>query len=456
MGNLKFHLALWAGKAAQRLLRLLGRNATYFAGKLALRICPDFLYRIGRPEILIGVTGTNGKTTVSNMLCDVFAAWGEDIVSNRFGSNIDAGAATALLDAAGLNGKCRKKLGVLEMDERSAARLFPPLQPDYLVVTNLFRDSMRRNAHPEYIASMLEAHIPSGTRLVLNSDDPISSSLAPLSSRSYFSIAQLPFEPPFRENRVLDVRICPVCGESVTYDFRRYHHIGRAHCESCQWRSPVPDYELVAADPQQGRMSILEQEGGWHDYSMPATAIYNLYNSLAAVSLLRSMGYEPDKIAEAMDGLKVVQSRYWEEDIGRWKLTEIMAKGLNSVACSRNFDFVVNAPGKKAVVLLLDDVFDEKSSSENIAWLYDADFEFLADDSIVQVVSVGVRSLDSRLRLLIAGVQEEKITVVPKAENAPAAVKLEDCDSVFVLYEVYRETQAVKLRNSIAERMKQA
>ena len=32
--------------------------------------------------------------------------------------------------------------------------------------------------------------------------------------------------------------------------------------------------------------------------------------------------------------------------------------------------------GKKAVILMLDDVFDEKHSSENIAWLYDADFEF--------------------------------------------------------------------------------
>lgn len=455
MGNLKFLIALLAGKSAQCLLRLLGRNATYFAGKLALRICPDFLFRIGRPEVLIGVTGTNGKTTVSNMLSDVFSCWGEDIVSNRFGSNIDAGAATALLDAAGLNGKCRKKLGVLEMDERSAARLFPPLQPDYLVVTNLFRDSMRRNAHPEYIASLLETHIPSATRLILNSDDPISAALAPLNNRSYFSIAQLPFEPPVRENQVQDVRICPVCGEAVTYDFRRYHHIGRAHCDNCQWRSATPDYELVAADTEKSRMTVLES-GGWHDYHMPATAVYNLYNSLAAVALLRCMGYEAEKIADAMESLQVVQSRYWEEDLGRWKLTEIMAKGLNAVACSRNFDFVANAPGKKAVVLLLDDVFDEKTSSENIAWLYDADFEFLAGDAVVQVICTGVRSLDTRLRLLIAGVPDERITVIPKAEQAPAAVKLDDCDSVFVLYEVYRETQAVKLRNSIAERMKQA
>ena len=73
-----------------------------------------------------------------------------------------------------------------------------------------------------------------------------------------------------------------------------------------------------------------------------------------------------------------------------------------------------------------------------------------------QVVAVGARCLDTRLRLLIAGVPEERITVVPQAKNAADAVKLAECDKVFVLYEVYRQKQAVMVRNAIAERMKKA
>ena len=143
----------------------------------------------------------------------------------------------------------------------------------------------------------------------------------------------------------------------------------------------------------------------------------------------------------------------WEA-IGKWQLTASMAKGLNAVACSRNFDTVLNTPGKKAVVLLLADVFDEKESSENIAWLYDADFEFLHDKDIVQVLAVGARHADTRLRLLMAGVEPEKITVVPKAADAADAVKLTDCERVFVLFEVYRHDQAMTVRNAIAERMR--
>ncbi len=455
MEKLSFYIALWSAKAAQLALRIIRRGGTTAPGKIALAICPGFLGRIGRPETLIGVTGTNGKTTVSNMLCDIFESLGLDPVSNREGANIDAGAATSLISAVNLGGKCRKKLGVLEMDERSAARLFPVLKPDYLIVTNLFRDSMRRNAHPEYIAGLMDRSIDPTTHLILNADDPISSSLAPLNSRTLFSVDKLSEEPPLRDNLVQDVQICPVCGERIEYDFRRYHHIGRAHCDACGWHSPDPDYLLISADPEAGKITVMESDI-WQEYPMPSPEIYNLYNALAAVTLLRSMGRSAEEIARAMETLKVVQSRLRSEDIGRWQLTESMAKGLNAVACSRNFDMVRNTPGKKAVVLMLDDVFDEKDSSENIAWLYDADFEFLCDEDIVQILAVGTRCLDTRLRLLLAGAEPGKVTAVPKAADAADLVMLDACEKVFVLFEVYRHAQAMEVRNAIAERMHRA
>lgn len=43
----------------------------HFPGDLAIKICPNFLGILEKPEIIIGVTGTNGKTTVSNMINDI-------------------------------------------------------------------------------------------------------------------------------------------------------------------------------------------------------------------------------------------------------------------------------------------------------------------------------------------------------------------------------------------------
>ena len=61
--NFRFYIALWISKAAMLLQRMLGMNASYFPGKIAIKLCPDFLGRIDKPKTIITVTGTNGKTT---------------------------------------------------------------------------------------------------------------------------------------------------------------------------------------------------------------------------------------------------------------------------------------------------------------------------------------------------------------------------------------------------------
>ena len=60
------------------------------------------------------------------------------------------------------------------------------------------------------------------------------------------------------------------------------------------------------------------------------------------------------------------------------------------VACSRVFASIKNHTGKKAVVLMLDDLGDAEETSENTAWIYDTDFVFLNDDSITQVICLSL------------------------------------------------------------------
>ena len=153
--SLRFYIALWGAKAGNVLLKILKRNASYFPGKFAVSVCPDFIGMIDKPETIIAVTGTNGKTTVSNMIEDVLKANNYDIIDNSLGSNVNSGVATTLIKGANLLGKTKKKIAVLEIDERSANKVYPYLTPTYLICTNLFRDSMIRNAHSEFIAEIL-------------------------------------------------------------------------------------------------------------------------------------------------------------------------------------------------------------------------------------------------------------------------------------------------------------
>ena len=89
---------------------LIGKNATYLPGLIALKLDKNFLCGLQKPETLICVTGTNGKTTTSNMITDILRDNGYSVTNNGFGSNVQAGVATALLADATLTGKPKNKI----------------------------------------------------------------------------------------------------------------------------------------------------------------------------------------------------------------------------------------------------------------------------------------------------------------------------------------------------------
>lgn len=88
--------------------------------------------------------------------------------------------------------------------------------------------------------------------------------------------------------------------------------------------------------------------------------------------------------------------------------------------------------------------------SENPCWYYDADFEFLNDDSIVQLVCTGARCRDYRLRLLVAGVPEEKIVVEPDEFKAAEKLNYTPGDHVYLLY----GTDSLALSYKVYDKMK--
>ncbi len=185
---LRLVLTLALAKTAAVGMKMLGRNATFLPGAIAQRLFPNFLDHLVYPDTVICVTGTNGKTTVTNLLIDAYRSRGEEPVNNSFGSNTLHGIMTSFIQSVNWRGISRPKTAVLEIDELSSRRIYPFVKPDYLLITNLFRDSYSRNAHPDFIVSVLEEHIPAETTLILNAEDLISGELKPNNKRVYFAV----------------------------------------------------------------------------------------------------------------------------------------------------------------------------------------------------------------------------------------------------------------------------
>ena len=450
MSKFRFMIALWMAKLSIPALKITHHNGTDFPGALANKLCPDFLRYVRQPKTVIAVTGTNGKTTVSNLLSDVLADAGHKVMTNRSGSNIVSGISTAFIRNCNLFGRVKKcDMAVLEVDERCSPKVYPYVKPDFVVLTNLFRDSIMRNAHPFYIADILTKSIPETATIITNADDLIACGVAPQCAHKYFGIGQLSTDVQNCINRIDDLRICPHCAGKLHYDYRRYHHIGHATCESCGFTSPQADYFVDGMTFPGSEMPVTEN-GVTYRYPVLSDSFVNAYNVLTAIALLRQLGYPHEEIQRLMSHAKITASRHSFERVGDVTLVRQMAKEKNALATSRAFDYIANRGGKKEVLLMMNCLGDTKHWSENTCWIFDSDFEFLRDDSVVQLVCTGARCLDYKLRLLLAGVPEERIFVEPDEFKAAEMLRYAPGDDVYLL----SGTDSMALSYQIYDKMK--
>ena len=449
MGKLRFLFALWMAKLSIPALKITRHNGTDFPGSLALRLCPDFLRYIGKPAHIIA--GTNGKTTVSNLLTDILEASGRRVLSNRAGSNISSGISTALLKGCDLLGRPKQvDLAVLEVDERSAPRIYPHVKPEFVVITNLFRDSIMRNAHPDYIAGILTRHIPKSAKMILNADDLISAGVAPENERVYFGIDRLSSDVTECINLLNDMRICPKCSGKLNYEYLRYHHIGRAVCADCGFASPESRYLAQDLDFENGTLTLREGEDAF-PYRLVNDSLFNIYNMVSVIAVLRQLGFSHSEIREQMDKVSILGTRLSREQVADVGIVMQMSKDKNALACSRNFDYIRSIPGPKELVVMMNCMGVAKSWSENPSWMYDTDFEFLNQDSITRLVCAGPRCRDYRLRLLLAGIPEEKIFVEEDEFKALELLELNAGEDVYILYGVDGMPLAFRVKARLKE-----
>src|SRR5947209_2844716 len=115
-------LAVAAAKAASAVTRATGRGGgTALPGLVATRIDPglvgELAGQLGDGSIV--VTGTNGKTTTSQMLAAILTEGGCTPLRNRSGSNLMRGIASTLISRAGVLGNLPEatQLGLFEVDE---------------------------------------------------------------------------------------------------------------------------------------------------------------------------------------------------------------------------------------------------------------------------------------------------------------------------------------------------
>lgn len=431
--TLKTRAALLGAKGVKAALRVVGRKGTHNVGVVAQKVDRDILRSIPKPERIICVTGTNGKTTTNNLILDSLDAMGEEAMGNRLGSNIYYGIISALVSSSTLSGK-QPSLGVLEVDELWSRKIFVDLVPDTLTITNILQDSFERNGNVFFVRRRIEEGIPKDTKLILNGDDAVSAHLDVPNEKVYFSIARLEGEKECYDSKVQDVIYCPSCDEEVQWSFKRYHHMGKYHCPNCDFSEPESTYVVTRMDEASG-VFYVEDHGSEVKLPITQPSVESIYNQLAAYATLRENGFSAERVAAAMSSIQIIESRHRSFKLGEKDVISMASKCYNPIAQSRVYDYVGQSDRPKTVIILEDHKENPVLPMRTSGALFATNFGYL-DNNLTKLMISGDSHYEIKLVCMMDGIDEDKIILIDKEEEIKEHIDPSSREELYILHDI--------------------
>lgn len=405
-----------------KLLRLAGKmvgKGSSLPGRVILKLDPNILQKIKLPEQIVAVTGSNGKTSTVEMIAHVLQSNGKKVAYNKEGSNQIEGVTTFLLNDCTLSGKVKSDIILMESDERFARHTFRHFTPTHYVITNLYRDQMTRNGHPEWVYDIVGESIHNGTHLVLNADDPLVSCFGlGRKNVTWFGVDRLPFSTDRNTSLYNDGRYCPNCKAPMEYDYYHYNHIGSYHCTQCELHRNDTAYTVTDASLEDSYIVI----NGKYRIDLSFSGIYHFYNTLATFAICNLLGVSGEDIVSSLNHYTMKSGRIVSFTAGDKEGTLLTSKHENSISYDQSIRVAVQDKRDTTVTVIVDAISRKYYTSET-SWLWDIDFELLAADSVKEIILTGRYCNDLAVRFSYCGIAPEKIHVIEDIGEAVTYMK---------------------------------
>ncbi len=362
---LRARLATTIGGAAGRVSRMAGRgDGSVIGGVVGLRFEPDLLRLLAAGRQIVLVSGTNGKTTTTRLTSAALASMGQEVASNAFGANMEAGLASALGRAP------HAPYAVLEVDERHLPATIEVTRPRVVVLLNLSRDQMDRAAEIWLIArrwrEALAAH--PGVRVIANADDP----LVAWAASGTTGVTWVAAGQRWHE----DSWCCPRCGSHLSRDESGWR------CHECSFARPPARWV------QDGN-AVIDPGGQVRELALNLPGRANRSNAVMALAVADCFGAGAEQALPALRGVRSVAGRY--TTIGRRGRSVRLLLAKNPAGWLEAFD-VLSPPPAPVLLAVNAQVPDGKDTS----WLWDVDYRVLRGH---RVLVAGQRRIDLAVRL---------------------------------------------------------
>ncbi len=397
-------------KGSYKLLRMMGRGATSLPGKLALKVDPHYLKTLSSGVKTVVLTGTNGKTTSTHIVAQALENAGQEAFYNRSGANLIQGITTEFSTNSSVTGKPRCKYAVIECDEGALRRVCDGLDPDVVLVTNVFRDQLDRYGEVMHTRDNILAGLKNSTHahVLLNADCSITASLADEIDNevSFYGVDCEIY--PERVADLSDATHCIKCGAPYEYDYSTYAHLGGFRCPSCGYHRPDCEVAVEEIVERGTNDCMLRMRVGDEVSTVRADvpADYDIYNCAAAVAALTAFGLPVKDAFGAVGHFKHGFGRGEVFELGDVKVRLMLMK--NPAGCNQIINLLLNEPDKEMGLCVL--LNDQDCDGTDVSWIYDASWEAIAAKKDAAVFG-GERAEDMALRLKYAGMPAAGISI---------------------------------------------
>lgn len=429
-------LAVWAAKFASIAGRLIGKKSSSTPGVIALKICPDLIKILSKniKKGIIVTCGTNGKTTTNNLLNTALLKSGCTTICNNLGANMVGGIATTFAQACNIWGTFKADYACLEIDEASARRVFAHLTPNYMIITNLFRDQLDRYGEIDITMNLLNEAISMApdVKLILNGDDPLTAQFGQNHNAVYFGINEQVL-PQIEETK--EGQFCAICGEEQKYHYYHYSQLGSYYCPHCGNKRPNLDFAAHHVDLKDAMKFTVNDT----KINLNYRGFYNIYNILAVYSALSTIGLPSKNFSAMLEDYKPQIGRMEEIHLGK---PVILNLAKNPAGFNQAIQTVLQDPRRKDVIIAIN---DKANDGHDVSWLWDVDFDKLGLANLNTLTTTGIRLYDISLRFKYADIEITEIT--PDMRRAILNCLKTDAELCYVLvnYTALYSTQTTML-----------
>ena len=403
-------LTVFFGKLMVKTLHLLKRDGGNAPGLVLWTLNKKCLraFKVDCP--IIAVTGTNGKTSVTNYINNIFSQGDKHIITNHQGNNLDTGICSLLLNNCTMTGKVHADYLVLEVDESHVPVVFSQLKLETLVVLNFFRDQLDRNGEVETLILKVKKFVETfDGNLILNGDDPNTYRLGLANPNNknvrYFSVEKYKYATD-KLYEAGEGHFCPDCGTALEYDYYQYSHIGSFHCPKCGFGKKTPYVQFKNVDLSEPSFYVDGEK-----YYTVNNSIYNMYNLAAVYSAAKVYNIDKDIVRECILNFKVNNGRMEEFRYNNSVLTLNLAK--NPVGANMTIRMLNENENPKELLFVLN---DNLADGHDVSWIWDINFTIF--NNVTRVVTSGTRAYDIAVRIKSSGYDPEKIVVKPDLDQA--------------------------------------